>query len=135
MINKRNGLNCIHAVHFPLKRPLPNYLSDTPTMITEPERDADYEVIRRWSRITQIDQEAIYQRIQMNFSQMFQEEEEGVVEDKFYQVLLQLGVEVAVAPGEGGVEEEELTKDRTVWNWQQEQERKEKLKWRIAFCH
>lgn len=71
----------------------------------------------------------------MNFSQMFQEEEEGVVEDKFYQVLLQLGVEVAVAPGEGGVEEEELTKDRTVWNWQQEQERKEKLKWRIAFCH
>lgn len=78
---------------------------------------------------TQIDQEAIYQRIQMNFSQMFQEEEEGIVEEEFYQVrLLQLGVEVAVAPGEGGVEEEELTKDRTVWNWQQEQERKEKLK-------
>lgn len=38
----------------------------------------------------------------------------------FHSRLLQLGVEVVVAPGEGGVEEEELTKDRTVWNWQQE---------------
>lgn len=33
---------------------------------------------------------------------------------------------MAVTPGEGGVVEEELTKDRTVWNWQQEQKRKEK---------
>lgn len=48
----------------------------------------------------------------------------------FLSRLLQLGVEVAVATGEGGVGEEELTKDRTVWNWQQEQERKEKLIWR-----
>lgn len=46
----------------------------------------------------------------------------------FLSRLPQLGVEVAVAPGEG--EEEELTKDRTVWNWQQEQERKETLIWR-----
>lgn len=45
----------------------------------------------------------------------------------FLSRLLQLGEEVAVAPEEGGVEEEELTKDRTVWNWQQEQKRKEKL--------
>lgn len=49
----------------------------------------------------------------------------------FLSRLLQLGVEVAVAPGEG-VEEEELTKDRTVWNWQQEQERKEKVIWRYG---
>lgn len=73
---------------------------------------------------------------QKNIYQMLQEEEEGVVEDEFYHVRLpQLGVEVTVAPGEGGVEEEELTKDRTVWNWQQEQERKETLIWRIAFRH
>ncbi|XP_052696150.1 uncharacterized protein LOC128174701 [Crassostrea angulata] len=54
-------------------------------MITEPERDADYEVVRRWSRITQIDQGAIYQMNQKNIYQMLQEEEEGVVEDEFYQ--------------------------------------------------
>lgn len=50
----------------------------------------------------------------------------------FLSRLLQLGVEVAVAPGEGGVEEEELTKDRTVSTWQQEQERKEKVIWRYG---